>query len=173
MPWWKPTFKKLSHFMGCRPSFVPIICRIYVFVCSFILAAQFSLGTASSSSSFSSFFSFLENFDQNPFFSLMGSRAGPFRRDLTFAFSARPSERTYDLADWARWGSGSGREVVEAWTGSWDVKVVVDAFRELSRFNPVEGPGSGRFDEEAFFFFFLLGEATLSGDREGSCVAGV
>ena len=45
-------------------------------------------------------------------------------------------------------------------------------FRELSRFKPVVGPGSGRLNEGAFFFFFLLGEATLSGVRGGSCVEG-
>jgi len=52
------------------------------------------------------------------------------------------------------------------------VKVVVDAFKELSRFKPVVGSGSGRLDEGFFFFFFLFGEAALSGDRGGSCVEG-
>jgi hypothetical protein len=46
--------------------------------------------------------------------------------------------------------------------------VVVDAFKELSKFKLVVISWSDRLDE-GFFFFFLIGEVTPPGDCGGSC----
>ena len=100
---------------------------MYVYACASILTVRFSL---SATSSFSSFF---ENLDQNPFFPLVGPKVGPLERGST-VFSVRPPTRTQEVANWARRDPGGRREAVEAQAGSRDVKVEVDSFRELPVF---------------------------------------